>query len=148
MSDTPDTKFLNWPDRAYWRGFFWRMGLGLIATFGVFGAWLATMPAANRDAIFGFWARLRVPAPSFHLQPLLAAPVSVQVHVAAAVTALAVGAVIFLLPKGTGFHRFLGWGWVGSMIVVAAVVYAAFGRLDSTTMPTPHVIGTAEPSLQ
>jgi len=30
-------------------------------------------------------------------------------------------------------------------IVLAAVVYAAFGRLGSTTMPTPYVIGMAEP---
>ena len=124
MSNAPDTKFVNWPNGAYWRGFIWRMGLGLIATFAVIGAWLATMPAANRDAIFGYWAHLRVPAPSIHLQPLLTAPISVQVHVAAAVAALALGAFIFLLPKGTGFHRFLGWGWVSSMIVVAATSIA------------------------
>jgi hypothetical protein len=30
-------------------------------------------------------------------------------------------------------------------IVLAVVIYAAFGRLGSTTMPTPHVIGMAEP---
>lgn len=124
MSNAPDTKFVNWPNGAYWRGFFWRMGLGLIATFAVIGAWLATMPAANRDAILGYWARVQVHTPSFKPAPLLAAPLSTQVHVAAAVLALFVGAFIFLLPKGTGFHRLLGWGWVSSMIVVAATSIA------------------------
>ena len=36
-------------------------------------------------------------------------------------------------------------------IVVAALIYAAFGRLGSSTMPTPHVkaqLGTAETSQQ
>jgi hypothetical protein len=36
-------------------------------------------------------------------------------------------------------------------IVVIAVIYAAFGRLGSSTMPTPHVkaqLGTAETSQQ
>ena len=91
MSSAPDTRFVNWPTGAYWRGFFWRMGFGVFATFAVIGVWLATMPVANRDAILRYWANLRVPAPSFHLQPLLAAPLSVQVHVLAAVAAIIVG---------------------------------------------------------
>ena len=36
-------------------------------------------------------------------------------------------------------------------IVVVALIYAAFGRLGSTTIPTPHfkaLVGTAESSLQ
>jgi hypothetical protein len=36
-------------------------------------------------------------------------------------------------------------------IIIAAVVYAAFGRLGSSTMPTPHVkaqLGAAETSQQ
>ena len=57
---------------------------------------------------------------AFNAAPLLAAPPSVQLHVAAALLALVVGVIIFLLPKGTGFHRALGWTWVSSMIVVAA----------------------------
>ena len=38
------------------------------------------------------------------------------------------------------------WFLIGTgAIVLAVVIYAAFGRLGSTTMPTPHVIGIAEP---
>lgn len=124
MSTDSHTKFQNWPDGAFWRGFMFRLWIGLLVTFAVLGAWLASMPAANRDAIVSYWRHVRVPAPAFNIQPLLAAPLSVQVHVAAAVAALGVGAIILLLPKGTGFHRFLGWSWVGSMIVVAATSIA------------------------
>lgn len=124
MRIVPDRKLHDWPDRAFWRGFSMRLWIGLFVTFGVLGGWLATMPTARRDAILGYWARVKVPTPAFDLQPLLAIPLSVQVHVVAAIAALVVGAVIFLLPKGTGFHRFLGWGWVSSMIVVAVTSIA------------------------
>lgn len=110
--------------RAFWRGFLWRLGLGVGATFAVLAAWLYTIPDAQREAILGYWSRVQVTAPSFNLAPLLATPASVQLHVAAAVLALVVGVVIFLLPKGTGFHRALGWTWVSSMIVVAATSVA------------------------
>ena len=114
----------TWPDQAYWRGFRLRLFIGLGVTFGILGAWLATLPAGQRDAMLNYWGRVRVPAPGFDLAPLFAAPLSVQVHVACAVAALVVGAIIFLLPKGTGFHRALGWTWVSSMIVVAATSVA------------------------
>ena len=32
-------------------------------------------------------------------------------------------------------------------VVVVAVIYSAFGRLGSTTMPMPYVTGTTEPSV-
>lgn len=110
--------------RAFWRGFLWRLALGVGATFGVLAAWLYTIPDAQREAMFGYWSRVQVPAPSFNIAPLLATPASVQLHVAAAMLALVVGVVIFLLPKGTGLHRALGWTWVSSMIVVAATSVA------------------------
>lgn len=113
-----------WPDRAFWRAFRWRLWLGLFVTLAVFAGWLATMPAANRDALLGYWSRVRMPVPAFDLAPLLATPWSVQLHVAAALLGLVVGAVILLLPKGTGFHRMLGWAWVSTMIVVAATSIA------------------------
>lgn len=110
--------------RAFWRGFLWRLALGVGATLAVLAAWLYTIPDAQRGAILGYWSRVQVPAPSFNIAPLLATPASVQLHVAAAMLALVVGVVIFLLPKGTGFHRALGWTWVSSMIVVAATSVA------------------------
>lgn len=107
-----------WPDRSYWRGF-WRRALGgFLVTMLILAAWIATMPALQRDRMLTYWTSIHVPVPSWHPAPLFAAPISVQLHVCAAVLALVVGAVILLLPKGTSFHRALGWTWVASMIVV------------------------------
>ena len=39
----------------------------------------------------------------------------VQMHVIAAVIALAIGCVILFLPKGKGLHKPLGWLWVAAM---------------------------------
>jgi uncharacterized membrane protein len=114
----------TWPDQAFWRGFRFRLVFGLLVTIGILGVWLATLPAPSRNAMLDYWSRVKVSAPGFDLAPLLAAPFSVQIHVMAAVVALVVGAIIFLLPKGTGFHRVLGWTWVSSMIVVAATSIA------------------------
>ncbi|MCE9523870.1 MAG: hypothetical protein K8S25_15745 [Alphaproteobacteria bacterium] len=135
MSIVPDRKLHSWPDRAFWRGFAMRLWIGFALTFAVLGAWLMAMPAANRDAILSYWGQVRVPAPSFDLAPLLALPISAQIHVAAAVVALAVGALIFSLPKGTGFHRFIGWSWVGSMIVVAGTSVAMIADFGGTLNP-------------
>ena len=121
----------TWPDRQFWRGFLLRFWIGLVLTFGVLGAWFAMLPAASRERLLSYFGRLEVPAPGLDLGPLLAAPLSVQVHVAAAMLALVVGAVIFLLPKGTGFHRLLGWTWVSSMIVVAATSVAMIADMRS-----------------
>jgi len=119
MSGSTPTIRSAWPDRTYWRGFWGRFVGGFALTLVILAGWLATLPAAQRDRMLAYWAGITVPAPSWHPAPLFAAPLSVQVHVASAVLALVVGAVILLLPKGTGFHRALGWSWVASMIVVA-----------------------------
>lgn len=108
-----------WPDRAFWRSFRLRLWIGLAVTFGVLGLWLAMMPEATRDAILAYWSRVELKTPAPTLRPLWSTPLSVQLHVAAAVAGIVTGALIFLLPKGTGFHRLLGWSWVGAMTVVA-----------------------------
>ena len=141
MSDDPNTTTAAGLGPRFWAGFFFRLGIGVLATVGVLAAWLATMPAARRDAILSYWANVPVPVPSFDPTPLFGVPLSVQVHVVAAVTALIVGAVILLLPKGTGFHRFLGWSWVGSMIIVAATSIAM--TFDMKTGINPLHVFTA-----
>jgi uncharacterized membrane protein len=42
-----------------------------------------------------------------------------QTHIAAALTALAIGTVLMLRPKGRGLHKALGWSWVAAMAVTA-----------------------------
>jgi uncharacterized membrane protein len=53
------------------------------------------------------------------LAPLLTALPAIQIHAFAALAAFALGLVQLSLPKGTGFHRRLGWLWVGLMAATA-----------------------------
>jgi uncharacterized membrane protein len=53
------------------------------------------------------------------LTPLLAAPAVVQVHAFAALAALGLGVVQLAGVKGGTAHRWLGWGWVVLMSLVA-----------------------------
>lgn len=54
-----------------------------------------------------------------NLSLLAAAPVKIQLHVAAALTALAIGTVLMVGVKGTRLHRTLGWTWVVAMAATA-----------------------------
>ncbi|WP_370651885.1 DUF2306 domain-containing protein [Brevundimonas sp.] len=76
------------------------MGVPLVAYLAADG---------GRVALLGFNLR----APDFSL--LAAAPTAIQIHVAAALTALAVGIVLLAGIKGTRLHRALGWTWVLAM---------------------------------
>lgn len=53
------------------------------------------------------------------LAPLLAAPLSIQIHAVSAIAAFGLGAVQLCAPKGVLPHRVLGWVWVGLMALVA-----------------------------
>ena len=54
------------------------------------------------------------------LQPLLEAPVIVQVHAFVALAAFALGIVQLSALKGTGRHRAIGYIWVTMMMTIAA----------------------------
>ena len=49
------------------------------------------------------------------LSLIAAAPLAIQVHIAAALTAFAIGSALLIGVKGTTTHRTLGWTWVGAM---------------------------------
>ena len=61
------------------------------------------------------------------LQPLLQASPVIQIHAAAALAALALGALQFALPRGGGRHRAMGQIWVGLMAVVALSSFGISG---------------------
>jgi len=124
MSELTGSSPNEMPDARFWAGFWRRFAVGTSLTLAVLAAWIMTMPERQRTGMLTYWMSVRVPAPRLDLAPILAAPVSVQIHVAGALVALVVGMLIFLLPKGTGFHRLLGWTWVSSMIIVAATSVA------------------------
>ncbi|MGG5820195.1 DUF2306 domain-containing protein [Falsiroseomonas sp. HW251] len=63
-----------------------------------------------------------------NLAPLTAAPVLVQLHVAAALGALLVGILQFAGRKGRTPHRVLGWAWVGLMLAVALSALGITGK--------------------
>ncbi|WP_117193714.1 DUF2306 domain-containing protein [Rhizobium terrae] len=54
-----------------------------------------------------------------NLQPLLDAPIAVQIHVAAVLPAAVLGAYILLNRKGTPLHRALGKVWMVLMAVTS-----------------------------
>lgn len=56
-------------------------------------------------------------APDWRL--LLTSPPAIQIHVAAALTALAIGIVLLIGVKGNRLHRMLGWTWVLAMATTA-----------------------------
>jgi uncharacterized membrane protein len=82
----------------------------------------AMMPAETRDRMLSYWGQVSACARA-RLAPLLAAPWSVQIHVASAWWGWSLGQAIFHC-QGTGFHRLLGWTWVSAMILVAATSVA------------------------
>lgn len=57
------------------------------------------------------------------LTPLLAASLTIQIHVATALAAFGLGLVQLLARKGTATHRRLGYLWVGLMAVTSAISF-------------------------
>lgn len=53
------------------------------------------------------------------LAPLLAAPLSIQIHAISALCLIPLTLLLFSLPSGNHLHRTLGWGWVIAMSCVA-----------------------------
>lgn len=53
------------------------------------------------------------------LNPLLDAPLAVQIHVLTVIPAALLGALLLLRPKGTPLHRMLGKVWLLLMLVTA-----------------------------
>ena len=85
-----------------------------VLVIGLIGltAWL--QPRAIAYITHASW---RLKAPELGLIAQQGLPV--KLHLAAALTALAIGVVIMLRPKGVGLHRLLGWSWVLAMAATA-----------------------------
>ncbi len=57
------------------------------------------------------------------IEPVLAAPFIIKLHLAAALMATAAGVSQFLLGKGGGRHRLVGWIGVVALAIVAATSF-------------------------
>ena len=58
------------------------------------------------------------------MNAILAASPAIQIHIAAALASLVVGAVMLVRRKGTPAHRFTGRLWVALMLVLALGSFA------------------------
>jgi uncharacterized membrane protein len=74
------------------------------------------------------------------LDPLLAAPLVVQVHAFAAMAAVALGFVQLAGPKGTLPHRTMGYVWVALMLVVAGSSFAIHGMKQWGAFSAIHLL--------
>lgn len=74
------------------------------------------------------------------LDPLIAAPLLVQAHAAAALLAGPLGAAQFVLPKGDARHRPLGWAWVLLMAVAAASALGITGSAGPGRWSLVHLL--------
>ena len=46
-------------------------------------------------------------------------PITLQIHIAAALTAFLLGCIMLVRPKGDPLHKAIGWTWVIAMLVTA-----------------------------
>lgn len=80
--------------------------LALVVTLAPYAGGMARMAA-----------RGHLHAPDLAL--LAAQPLVIKLHIAGALAALLIGAVLMTQRKGAIFHRTAGWMWVGAMSLVA-----------------------------
>lgn len=85
---------------------------GIAALVVLFVALAPLAPSA-----FQGWQGAHFHAPRWALWARL--PPQVQIHIIAALAALAIGCVILARPKGRGLHKTLGWAWVIAMAATA-----------------------------
>ncbi len=92
-----------------------RPAASTVLTWLVLAGIAAWFLSAYGPAMLGMdWA---LHAPDLSL--LAAQPFAIQLHIATAVMALGIGAVLLIGVKGTTLHRTLGWLWVIAMATTA-----------------------------
>lgn len=102
----------------------WRLSIG--AALVIFGVISKMILDANPQI-----------SPRFRLslEPVLAAPPLVQVHIVGALSAFVIGVVLLLKPKGVGLHKTLGWAWIVAMLVTAGSSFFLTGLMGSSFSP-------------
>lgn len=90
----------------------------------VFGLAMAAVAAIVGASLAGLWgpifrsaASARLHAPDLAL--LAGLSPAIKVHLATALAALVLGAVLMVVRKGRAFHRAAGWAWVSLVSVTA-----------------------------
>lgn len=120
-SDTPPNSRIRTGDYVHLRYLGLAIILSVVVTVIVIGVFMVTgVSAERRDGFVQNLLSMQWAWPNPRPELILKAPLSVQIHVYGIAVALLSALTIFSLPKGTGFHRTLGWTFVGAMIIVAA----------------------------
>ncbi len=76
-------------------------------------------------------------------EPLLTAPLVIQLHAFAAMGAFVLGVIQLAAPKGTLSHRTVGYAWVGLMLVVAASSFSIHGIRQWGGFSAIHVLSVS-----
>ncbi|WP_339914278.1 DUF2306 domain-containing protein [uncultured Brevundimonas sp.] len=92
-----------------------RPGGGALVGAGIVAAILAWYLVSNPQGLAGLSFEPHGP----NISLLRAQPVTVRLHIAAALTALMIGIVLLAGVKGNTLHRTLGWTWVAAMMTTA-----------------------------
>src|ERR1700761_5437696 len=108
VSQTPP-RTAGQPKTRTWRAAAWPAAAGAVVVA------LALTPAAPALIAQAAGAHLRTP----DLALLAALPRPIQIHLAAALLALGLGAALMIVRKGRTFHRAAGWMWVGLVALTA-----------------------------
>lgn len=103
--------------RLLWRVIPLAFVVGIVGVTG----WLAT------DGLRRGYGELAFHPHAPNLALLMQAPIAVQLHLLAALSAFILGLMQFILPKGTGLHRTTGWIWV--VLIATAAVSSLFIRM-------------------
>lgn len=101
------------PQDDFNRRFALRFGLAM----GAVAVILAIALRGSAGEFAGMIRQARLHGPDMAIWERLSTPI--QIHILAAVAALALGAALMAVRKGRRFHRIAGWGWVGLVSVTA-----------------------------
>lgn len=76
-------------------------------------------------------------SPNFRLsaEPLINTGPIVQIHVAGAISALLIGTILMIGPKGRNYHKVLGWMWVVAMAITAISSFFITGLMGKWYSP-------------
>lgn len=90
-------------------------GIGVAVALGIvgFATWSALKSGGGDNTVIQLHPHL----PDLSL--VAAAPLEIQIHLTAALTAFVIGVVLLSGVKGNGLHKALGWTWVMAMGITA-----------------------------
>lgn len=95
----------------------WSFGRRFALSLGAVAAILALALGRYWRELLRLAATAHPHAPAW--SEVMAWPLAVRVHVAAALAAIALGGVLMAVRKGRLFHRVAGWAWAGLVATVA-----------------------------